>query len=115
MVLSILSSSLRRFHKPRRISTLKIKNIIFCVYLIDHKLSYEYVSSIQGRSQDGAKVEDFKYLSKGKNISSTYLISITSLPEDEQTSKHGGGGRYNAIWSSRGENKKKEKNEKKLV
>jgi hypothetical protein len=27
---------------------------------------------------------------KKKNISSTYLISITSLPEDEQTSKHGG-------------------------
>jgi hypothetical protein len=25
------------------------------------------------------------------------------LPKDEQTSKHGGGGRYNAIWSSRGE------------
>jgi hypothetical protein len=30
-----------------------------------------------------------KYLSKGKNISSTYLFSITSLPEDEQMSKHG--------------------------
>jgi hypothetical protein len=30
-----------------------------------------------------------KYLSKGKNISSTYLISITSLPKDEQTSKNG--------------------------
>jgi hypothetical protein len=26
----------------------------------------EYGSSIQGRSQDGAKIEDFKYLSKGK-------------------------------------------------
>jgi hypothetical protein len=38
-----------------------------------------------------------KYLSKGKNISSTYLFSITSLPEDEQMSKHGEGGRYNAI------------------
>jgi hypothetical protein len=24
-------------------------------------------------------------------------MSITSLPEDEQTSKHGGGDRYNAI------------------
>jgi hypothetical protein len=32
-----------------------------------------------------------------KNIFSTYVISITSLPEDEQTSKHEGGGRYNAI------------------
>jgi hypothetical protein len=28
---------------------------------------------------------------------SSSVISITSLPGDEQTSKHGGGGRYNAI------------------
>jgi hypothetical protein len=28
----------RRFHKPRRISTLKTKNIIFCVYLLDHNI-----------------------------------------------------------------------------
>jgi hypothetical protein len=43
------------------------------------------------------------------------------LPEDEQTSKHGGGGRYNAIYSSRGANKKmmkeggKKKNEYKEI
>jgi hypothetical protein len=36
-------------------------------------------------------------ISPKENISGTYLISITSLPEDEQTSKHGGGGRYNVI------------------
>jgi hypothetical protein len=35
--------------------------------------------------QDGAKVENFKYLSKGKNICSTYHISITSLPEEVGT------------------------------
>jgi hypothetical protein len=29
------------------------------------------------------------------------------LPEDEQTSKHGGGGRYNAILESKGELTKK--------
>jgi hypothetical protein len=29
-------------------------------------------------------IEDFKYLFEGKNISGTYLISITSLPDDEQ-------------------------------
>jgi hypothetical protein len=29
----------RRFHKPRRISTLKTQNIICCVYLLDHNLS----------------------------------------------------------------------------
>jgi hypothetical protein len=46
--------------------------------------------------QDGAKIEDFKYLSKGK-VFPVPTLSITSLPEDEQTSKHGGGGRYNAI------------------
>jgi hypothetical protein len=44
-----------------------------------------------------------------KNISGTNLISITSLPEDEQTSKHGGGGRYDAIFEFKGEQIKKEK------
>jgi hypothetical protein len=40
------------------------------------------------------------------------------LPEDEETSKHGGGGRYNAILEFKGEKikklmrKKKRKNEK---
>jgi hypothetical protein len=49
-----------------------------------------------------------------KNISSTYLISITSLPEDEQTSKHGGGGRYTEILGFKGSKlKKEEKKEKK--
>jgi hypothetical protein len=31
------------------------------------------------------------------------LISINSLPEEEQTSKHGGGGRYNEILEFKGE------------
>jgi DNA-directed RNA polymerase subunit H (RpoH/RPB5) len=43
-------------------------------------------------------------ISQKENIFSTYLISITSLPEDEQTSKHGGGGRYNAILEFKGSN-----------
>jgi hypothetical protein len=68
-------SSHRRFQKSRRISTLKTKNIILCVYLLDNNLSYEYGSSIQRRSQDGAKVEDFKYLSKGK----IFLVPTLSL------------------------------------
>jgi hypothetical protein len=46
-------------------------------------------------------------ISPRKNISGTYLISITSLPEDEQTSKHWGGGRYNAILEFKGEQIKK--------
>jgi hypothetical protein len=59
--------------------------------------------------QDGAKIENFKYLSKGK----VFPISITSLPEGEQTCKHGRGGRYNAILEFKGEQikmmRKKEK------
>jgi hypothetical protein len=44
----------------------------------------EYGSSIQGRSQDGAKVEDFKYLSKGK----IFLVPTLSLsPLFPRTSK----------------------------
>jgi hypothetical protein len=34
------------------------------------------------------------------------------LPEDEQTSKHGGGGRYNAILEFKGEQIKKFEKEK---
>jgi hypothetical protein len=41
-------------------------NIIFCDYLLDHKPIGEDGPSIQGRLQDGARIEDFKYLSKGK-------------------------------------------------
>jgi hypothetical protein len=41
-------------------------------------------------------------ISPKENISTTYLISITSLREDEQTSKHGGGGRYNAVLEFKG-------------
>jgi hypothetical protein len=34
------------------------------------------------------------------------------LPEDEQTSKHGGGGRYNAVLEFKGSKLKKEKERK---
>jgi hypothetical protein len=63
-------------------------NINFCVYLLDHDLSL---------SMDRQFKEDRKMVPIRKSIYGTYLISITSLPEDEQTSKHGGGGRYNEI------------------
>jgi hypothetical protein len=36
------------------------------------------------------------------------------LPEDEQTSKHGGGGRYNAILEFKGEQIKKLMRKKKM-
>jgi hypothetical protein len=45
-------------------------------------------------------------ISAKENISSTYLISITSLLKDEQTSKHGGGVRYNAILEFKGSKEK---------
>jgi hypothetical protein len=65
--------------------------------------------------QDGATIEDLRR----KSISGTYLISITSLLEDKQTSKHGGGGRYNAILEFKGEQikkfmRKKKKKKKKM-
>jgi hypothetical protein len=47
-------------------------------------------------------------------FSDTYLIFITSLPEDEQTSKHGGGGRYNAFLEFKGSKSKKKKIKKKM-
>jgi hypothetical protein len=48
-----------------------------------------------------------------KSISGTYLIFVTSLPEDGQTSKRGGGGRYNAILEfKRGSKKMMRKKEK---
>jgi hypothetical protein len=51
--------------------------------------------------------EDRKMVPRLKNIPDTYLISITSFPKDEQTSKHEGGGRYNAILEFKGEQIKK--------
>jgi hypothetical protein len=69
---------------------------MFCVYLLDHNLS---LSMDRQFKEDRKMVSRLKIsnISPKENISSTYLISITSLPKDEQTSKHGGGGRYNAI------------------
>jgi hypothetical protein len=49
----------------------------------------------------------FQISFRRKSISGTYLISISSLPEDEQMSKNGGGGRYNAILEFKGEKIKK--------
>jgi hypothetical protein len=49
----------------------------------------------------------FQVSFRRKSISGTYLISITSFLEDEQTSKHGGGGRYNVILEFKGKQIKK--------
>jgi hypothetical protein len=77
-------------------------NIIFCDYLLDHNLLLR---------MDHQFKEDCKTVSRLKISSISpkekyfwYLpYFITSLPEDEQTSKHGGGGRYNAILEFKGD------------
>jgi hypothetical protein len=81
-------------------------NIIFCDYLLDHNLSLRMDHQFK---EDRKTVPTFKNssISPRKNIPCTYLIFITSLPEDEQTSKHGGGGRYDAILEFKGEQIKK--------
>jgi hypothetical protein len=75
-------------------------NIIFCDYLLDCNSS-----KIARWCQDCR----FQVTLQRKSIFGTYHISITSLPEDKQTSKHGGGGRYNAILEFKGDQIKNEK------
>jgi hypothetical protein len=87
LIASLLSvhcvSPHRRSHKPRRISTLKTKNHLLCLPPWPQPI-IEYGPSIQGRSQDGVKIEDFKYLSKGK----IFLVPTLSLsPLCPRTSK----------------------------
>jgi hypothetical protein len=79
-------------------------NIIFCDYLLGHNLSLRMDHQFK---EDCKTVPTFQVSLQRKSISGTYLISITSLLEDEQTSKHGGGGRYNAILEFKGEQIKK--------
>jgi hypothetical protein len=75
-------------------------NIIFCDYLLDHNLS---LSMDRQFEEDRKTVPTFQVSLQRKSISGTYLISITSLLEDEETSKHEGGGKYNAILEFKGE------------
>jgi hypothetical protein len=87
LIASLLSvncvSPHQRFHKPRRISTLKTKYHLLCLPPWPQPI-IEYGSSIRGRSQDGANIEDFKNLSKGK----TFLVPTLSLsPLCPRTSK----------------------------
>jgi hypothetical protein len=76
-------------------------NIIFRDYLLDHNLSLRMDHQFK---EDGKTVSTLKNssISPRKNISGTYLI-YHPLPEDEKTSKHGGGGRYDAILEFKGE------------
>jgi hypothetical protein len=96
----------RRSHKPRWISTLKTKISFFVITSLT--TTYRWVWIINSR-KIARRCHDWRFqvFLQRKSISGTYLISITSLPEDEQTSKHGGGGRYNAILEFKGEQIKK--------
>jgi hypothetical protein len=79
-------------------------NIIFCDYLLDHNLSLR----MDHQFKENCKMPRLKISSiSPKEKYCQYLIFITSLPKDEQTSKHGGGGRYNAILEFKGEQIKK--------
>jgi hypothetical protein len=71
-------------------------NIIFCDYRLDHNLSLRMDHQFK---EDCKTVPWLKISSiSPKEKYSRYLpYFITSLPEDEQTSKHGGGGSYNVI------------------
>jgi hypothetical protein len=66
-------------------------DIIFCDYLLDHNLSLR----MDHQFKEDRWFQDWRLQVslQRKSISGTYLIFITSLPEDEQKSKHGGEGR----------------------
>jgi hypothetical protein len=96
-------SSHRRSHKSHRISTLKI-NIIFCVYHLDHNLSL----SMDHQFKEDRWCQDWRFQVslQRKSISGTYLI-YRLFARGRATSKHRGGGRYDAILEfKRGEIKK---------
>jgi hypothetical protein len=70
-------------------------NIIFCDYLLDHKISLRMDHHFK---EDRKTVPTLKNssISPRKNISGTYLI-YRLFARGRATSKHGGGGRYVAI------------------
>jgi hypothetical protein len=81
-------------------------NIIFCDYLLDHNLSLRMDHQFK---EDHETVPTLKNsnISLRKNISGTYLI-YRLFARGRATSKHGGGGRYDAIFRvQRGAFKKK--------
>jgi hypothetical protein len=72
----------------------------------------EYGSSIQGRTQDGAKIEDFKYLSKRKKfLVPTLSLSLLCLKMSKHLSMGEEVGTMQ-FYSSRGANKKRKEKER---
>jgi hypothetical protein len=88
-------------------------NIIFCDYLLDHNLLLRMDHQFK---EDRKTVPSLKNssISPRKNIPGTYLI-YRLFARGQETSKHGGGGRYNAILEFKGKqikNLRKKKKEK---
>jgi hypothetical protein len=83
-------------------------NIIFCVYLLDDNLLLRMDHQFK---EDRKTVPTLKNssISPRKNIFGTYLI-YRLFARGRATSKHGGGGRYDAILEFKGEYLKKRKN-----
>jgi hypothetical protein len=80
-------------------------NIIFCDYLLDHNLLLRMDHQLK---EDCKTVPTLKNssISPRKNTSGTYLI-YRLFARGRATSKHGGGGRYDAILEFKGEQIKK--------
>jgi hypothetical protein len=76
-------------------------NIIFCDYLLGHNLSLRMDHQFKEVCKTVPTLK-ISSISPRESIFGTYLVSITSLLEDEQTSKHGGAGRYNVILEFKG-------------
>jgi hypothetical protein len=90
-----------RSHKPRRISTPKNQISSFVITSLTTTYHWEWIINsrkIARRCQHWR----IQVSLQGK-IFSVPTLFITSLPEDEQTSKYGGGGRYDAILEFKGE------------
>jgi hypothetical protein len=105
LIASLLSvhcvSPHRRSHKPHRISTLKTKYHFFVITSLTTTYRWEWIINsrkITRRCQHWR----IQVSLQEKNFPAPTLF-ITTLPEDEQTSKHGGGGRYDAILEFKGE------------
>jgi hypothetical protein len=100
LIASLLSlhcvSPHRRSHKPRRISTFENQISPFVITSLTTTNRWEWIINSKKIARQ-CHYWRFQVSLQRKSISCTYLISITSLPKDEQTSKHGGGGRYNAM------------------
>jgi hypothetical protein len=71
-------------------------NIIFCVYLLDHNLSLSMDHQFKEDSKTMPLLK-ISSISPTKNISGTCLVYCL-FARGRATSKHGGGGRYDAIF-----------------